>query len=84
MRKLEHNQSMSNPIDNETGYNDTPACECKPCQKCDGEGGHDVNTTYTEAGVPIHHDMPIWFPCSHCNGSGVDFDDCEIHAKETK
>jgi len=71
----------SDPFDRETGYIDVIECECRPCERCDGEGGHDVNTTYTEAGVAIEHPMPIWVMCSICNGTGKRSDDCEAHAK---
>lgn len=53
---------MSNPIDRETGYDDTVVCECKPCTRCEaysfwGETCPHCKGTETDSqDCPIHVD----------------------------
>ena len=54
--------------DPETGYDDTPICECRPCKLCLGEGAA-WNGFYQIDSI-----------CPTCHGTGTDSSRCEVHA----
>lgn len=63
------------PIDPQTGCELGARCECKPCEKCGGEGEHEgfsVRPPYA-LGIVL---------CTACLGTGRDSSMCEIEHKE--
>ena len=53
-------------------------CECRPCARCDGEGGRDL---YQQ--VNGHNETWLgWEDCRYCKGTGQDSEDCGIHGRD--
>ena len=63
-------------IDPETGYTTDLVCECRPCQRCNGEGGWFL-TTRDRHGLDILTDL--YATCPDCKGSGSFDGDCSVH-----
>ena len=62
---------------------ETPVCECKPCEECGGEGGRWVRYTLNQRNHWEELVEPQWFTCRPCQGTGIDSSGCEIeHRKE--
>ncbi len=71
-------------IDPQTGYDDAPACFCKPCSKCDGEG-RIPSLIYYHEGDDAGPNCATFTVleterCPQCHGSGNDSSDCEVEA----
>lgn len=57
----------------------TAQCDCRPCTRCEGEGGHNVYYVKDHQGHYKELVEPVWFDCDDCCGTGKDSDDCEVH-----
>ncbi len=68
-------------IDPQTGYDDTPVCGCKPCEKCDGEGQIPLRISEGSDGRgPDCRVVLEYQDCPKCKGTGRISDDCEVPA----
>lgn len=70
-------------IDKETGYDDELICDCRPCDKCEGEGTVVDTWRYVDfdsRGNWTRREPIDYRPCPTCKGSAKDTSNCEIEA----
>lgn len=58
----------------------TDTCECRACERCDGEGVLIARAAPT---APWFRELEVESPCPRCDGSGRDTTDCNVHDDET-
>lgn len=71
-------------IDRETGYDDTPVCECFTCRNCDGEGVLVISSNFDSLVPPWERDFEVIETCPDCKGTGKDSEDCAMHNPEVR
>lgn len=69
----------------ETGYNTTVTCECRPCEKCDGDG--EIADSYTDGETgrgPNCRTVYSYKTCPECKGTGQYKHDCSVRGHDAE